>query len=229
MEGYVIQSYIIGFIPLICCKGADTLKILHTSDWHLGKIVLVQSMLDDQRYFIENVFLKALDEYRPDVIVLAGDIFDRSIAPIPAIELFEDTLYAVAQRHIPLIAISGNHDSPERLIPAARLLRSSEIYLANSIQDFFEPIDISSSDGSRARFFCLPYFDLSAAKHFLGNDEIKNANEAYQALFEAARDRLSDDCPNILVTHCTVTGNITTAVRLCAIPLIPMNATSICC
>ena len=186
------------------------MKILHTSDWHLGKIVLVQSMLDDQRYFIENVFLKALDEYRPDVIVLAGDIFDRSIAPIPAIELFEDTLYAVAQRHIPLIAISGNHDSPERLIPAARLLRSSGIYLANSIQDFFEPIDISSSDGSRARFFCLPYFDLSAAKHFLGNDEIKNANEAYQALFEAARDRLSDDCPNILVTHCTVTGNITT-------------------
>ena len=48
------------------------MKILHTSDWHLGKIVLVQSMLDDQRYFIENVFLKALDEYRPDVIVLAG-------------------------------------------------------------------------------------------------------------------------------------------------------------
>lgn len=103
------------------------MKILHTSDWHLGKIVMAQSMLDDQKYFIRNAFLNALDEYRPDVIVLAGDIFDRGVAPVPAIELFEETLYSIAERGIPLIAISGNHDSPERLIPAARLLRSSGI------------------------------------------------------------------------------------------------------
>lgn len=185
------------------------MRILHTSDWHLGKIVMVQSMLDDQRYFIENDFLNALDRYQPDVIVLAGDIFDRSIAPISAIALFEETLYKVAERGIPLIAISGNHDSPERLIPAARLLRSSGIYLANSMSDFLEPIDITAADGSRARFFCLPYFDISMAKAFIGSDEIKTVNDAYGAILDMASDKLSGDCPNILVTHCTVTGAVT--------------------
>ena len=185
------------------------MKILHTSDWHLGKIVMAQSMLVDQKYFIRNAFLNALDEYRPDVIVLAGDIFDRGVAPVPAIELFEETLYSIAERGIPLIAISGNHDSPERLIPAARLLRSSGIYLANSIGDIAEPVDITASDGSRARFFCLPYFDISTAKRFTGNDEIKNINEAYRLLTEYAADKLSPEFPNILVTHCTVAGAIT--------------------
>ncbi len=188
------------------------MKILHTSDWHLGKIVMAQSMLEDQRYFIRHVFLKALDEFRPDVIVLAGDIYDRSIAPVSAIELFEETLYSVADRKIPFIAVSGNHDSPERLIPAARLLRSCDIYLANAIGQFFEPIDLTAADGSRARFFTLPYFDISMAKDFLQNDELKNVNDAYRLLVERAEAEglFSADCPNILITHCTVMGNITT-------------------
>ena len=185
------------------------MKILHTSDWHLGKFVSVQSMIDDQRYFIENVFLKALDDYRPDVIVLAGDIYDRSIAPITAISLFEQTLYEVARRRIPMIAISGNHDGAERIIPAARLMRSVGIYLANSMDDFFDPIDITVQDGSRARFFPLPYFDISQAKHLTGRDDLKNMSEAYTALFERGRNNLSPDCPNILITHCTVTGSVT--------------------
>lgn len=185
------------------------MKILHTSDWHLGKVVSVRSMTDDQRYFIENIFLKAIDDYAPDVIVLAGDIYDRSIAPITAIELFEDMLYSVAERGIPLIAISGNHDGAERIMPAAKLMRSSGIYLANSVEDFFAPIDITAKDGSRARFFPLPYFDLPTAKYITKCEELKNINEAYAKLFEMNADKLAADCSNILITHCTVTGSIT--------------------
>lgn len=185
------------------------MKILHTSDWHLGKFVSVQSMLDDQRYFIENIFIKAIDEYLPDAIVLAGDIYDRSIAPVAAISLFEDMLYAVAERQIPLIAISGNHDGAERIIPAAKLMRPTGIYLANSAEDFFHPIDITSADGSRALFFPLPYFDLPTAKHITNCPDLKDSNEAYAKLFEMNEINLSHDCPNILITHCTVTGSIT--------------------
>ncbi len=185
------------------------MKILHTSDWHLGKVVSVRSMIDDQRYFIENIFLKAIDEHSPDVIVLAGDIYDRSIAPISAIGLFEDMLYSVAERGIPLIAISGNHDGAERIMPASKLMRSAGIYLANSVNDFFAPIDITAKDGSRARFFPLPYFDLPTAKHVTKCEDLKNVNDAYTKLFEMNSDRLAPDCPNILITHCTVTGSIT--------------------
>ena len=184
------------------------MKILHTSDWHLGKIVMVQSMLDDQQYFIEQVFLRALDEYKPDVIVLAGAIFDRSIAPVPAIALFEETLYQVAERGIPLIAVSGNHDSPERLIPAARLLRSSGIYLANALRDLSEPIDVTAADGSRARFFCLPYFDLTAAKDFTGCAELKTLK------CHNGRLRAIDlhDCERVSVLTCY--GNLSAALFL---------------
>lgn len=185
------------------------MKILHTSDWHLGKVVSVQPMIDDQKYFIENIFLPAIDEYTPDAIVLAGDIYDRSIAPVAAISLFEDMLYTVAERRIPLIAISGNHDSAERIIPAAKLMRSAGIYLANSVDDFFRPIDITANDGSGARFFLLPYFDLPTAKYITGCDDLKNINDAYTELFQMNDKNLSHDCPNILVTHCTVTGSIT--------------------
>ena len=185
------------------------MKILHTSDWHLGKFVSLQSMIDDQRWFIENVFLPALDEYAPDVIVLAGDIYDRSIAPIAAITLFEDTLYAVAQRGIPLVAVSGNHDSADRLLPASKLMRSAGIHLASSLEDFLHPVDITGRDGGSARFFLLPYFDLSAAKYFIGSEELKSLDEAYGVLFDRVREKRSPDCPNILVTHCTVTGAIT--------------------
>ncbi len=185
------------------------MKILHTSDWHLGKFVSVQSMIDDQRYFIEHVFLPALDAYAPDVIVLAGDIYDRRIAPVPAIELFEQTLYAAADRGISLLAISGNHDSAERLIPGARLMWGAGIYLANGIEYFLEPISITTPDGSKARFFLLPYCDITQVRHYLGREDLKDMNEAYAALFEKARPQLSDDCPNILVTHCTVTGSVT--------------------
>lgn len=185
------------------------MKILHTSDWHLGKVVSVQSMIDDQKYFIEEIFLSTIDEYKPDAIVIAGDVYDRSIAPVAAISLFEDMLYAVAERRIPLIVISGNHDGAERIIPAAKLMRSSGIYLANSVDDFFCPIDITANDGSRARFFPLPYFDLPTAKYVTGCDDLKNVNDAYTKLFEINEKNLSPDCPNILVTHCTVTGSIT--------------------
>ena len=185
------------------------MKILHTSDWHLGKFVSVQSMIDDQRYFIENVFLRALDEYEPDVIVLAGDIYDRSIAPVAAITLLQDTLYAVAQRGIPLVAISGNHDSADRLLPAAKLMCSAGIHLANSMEDFLQPVDITGKDGISVRFFLLPYFDLPTAKFFIGNEELKSPDDAYAALFEMAQEKLAADRPNILVTHCTVAGAVT--------------------
>ena len=184
------------------------MKILHTSDWHLGQIVLAPSLLEDQQYFIEHCFLPALDEYRPDVIVLAGDIYDRSIAPLPAIALFEYTLYEVARRGIPLIAVSGNHDSAERLLPAARLLRGAGIYLANTVSDCFSPIDIRAADGSAARFFPLPYCDLAQCRAFLRDDGPKSMNDAYAALFAGCQGHIASDCPNILITHCTVAGAI---------------------
>ncbi len=185
------------------------MKILHTSDWHLGKFVSVQSMIDDQKYFIEKIFLPTVDNYSPDAVVLAGDIYDRSIAPVAAISVFENALYALAERKIPLIAISGNHDSAERIMTASRLLNSAGIYLANSVNDFFRPIEIAAKNGDCARFFPLPYFDLPTARYVTGCEDLGCINDAYLKLFEMNAEKITPDCKNILVTHCTVAGTIT--------------------
>ena len=86
------------------------MKILHTSDWHLGRMIYGRSLLEDQAYFIDQVFFPALERHRPDCVILAGDIFDRQIAPVEAIRLFDSVLSRIHQMGIPLAAISGNRD-----------------------------------------------------------------------------------------------------------------------
>ena len=84
-------------------------KLLHTADWHLGKVLLGRSLLEDQRYFLEHVFYKALEEYRPDCVILAGDVFDRSVAPVEAVELLSEVVCRVSGEYrIPFCIISGN-------------------------------------------------------------------------------------------------------------------------
>ncbi|MBQ9993887.1 MAG: exonuclease subunit SbcD [Clostridia bacterium] len=108
------------------------MKLLHTSDWHLGKMLFGRSMLDDQRYFIDNIFIPTITEQSPDAIILSGDIFDRAIAPVAALELFDDLLTRIAETGIPFIAITGNHDGAQRLSLGSRLMRQAGIYIFTS-------------------------------------------------------------------------------------------------
>ena len=112
------------------------MKILHTSDWHLGRMIYGRSLLEDQAYFIDQVFFPALERHRPDCVILAGDIFDRQIAPVEAIRLFDSVLSRIHQMGIPLAAISGNHDGADRIAIGAEMLRQSGIYLATHLEDF---------------------------------------------------------------------------------------------
>ena len=91
------------------------MKIFHTADWHLGKLVQGVYMTEDQRYILSE-FLRAVDEEKPDVIILAGDLYDRSLPPVDAVNLLDDVLQElIIKRKTPVIAIAGNHDSPTRL------------------------------------------------------------------------------------------------------------------
>ena len=90
------------------------MKFFHLSDLHLGRRIYEFSLIDDQKYILKEI-LRRTDEERPDAVVIAGDIYDRAVPSAEAVELFDSFLTELAGRHIPVLAIAGNHDSPERI------------------------------------------------------------------------------------------------------------------
>lgn len=97
------------------------MKLMHISDLHIGKKLFETSMLEDQRYILNRI-LDLLDDERPDAVLIAGDVYNRANPTADAMELLDEFLNALAQRGVCTMIISGNHDSPERLAYARRLL-----------------------------------------------------------------------------------------------------------
>jgi exonuclease SbcD len=181
------------------------MKVFHTSDWHLGKMIYGRSLLPDQEYFIREVFLPAVRSERPDLVIVAGDLFDRQIAPVEAIRLFDGFLSEMSALHIPLAMISGNHDGAERIAVGTGLLRQSGIYIGSSISDLSCPAVITAGN-EVAHVYLLPYCEPAAVRQALRDDGIKSFQEAYAALLDRVKEQLDPNGINILVSHCFVMG-----------------------
>ena len=104
------------------------MKIIHTADWHLGKSLKNQSLTDDQSYILQE-FLKLVDDEKPDAIIIAGDIYDRAIPPVDAVNLFDEVIFKIVEKKIPVLSISGNHDSAGRLNFGSRLFERSKFFI----------------------------------------------------------------------------------------------------
>src|SRR5215470_11902094 len=105
------------------------MRYLHTADWHLGKRLCETSLLEDQAYALDEVFAAARDE-RVDALIIAGDIYDRAVPPVEAVDLFSQFLARVSRDlGISVVCISGNHDSPERLGFGADLFARAKVHL----------------------------------------------------------------------------------------------------
>ena len=182
------------------------MKLLFSSDWHLGKFVYGQSMLDEQSWFIDNVFFTAVSDHAPDAIVIAGDIFDRAIAPTAALALFDDVMTRIAQLGIPLIVITGNHDGAERMSLGRHIMRAGGIHLFTEISDCTQTVALTDADGLKVVFHPLPYFDPAQARAFTGNDEATGYAQLYADVISGIP--IDDtDARHILISHCTVLGS----------------------
>jgi exonuclease SbcD len=106
------------------------MKIIHTGDWHIGKIVNEFSMIDDQEFVLKQL-VKIIEKEKPDALLIAGDLYDRSIPPIDAVELLDRTFTKILlELKTPILAIAGNHDSAERLSFGSRILTKNGLYIA---------------------------------------------------------------------------------------------------
>lgn len=183
------------------------MRILHTSDWHLGKVIYGQSLIEDQQYFINDFLFPLIEEYTPHAIILSGDIFDRQIAPTAAIRLFDHFVTRLTSEfNIKLIAITGNHDGTDRLGIGMQLLKSNGVYITSRLEDF-SPVVLNNE--RQVQIYSLPYLDPPIVRDFTGNDDIRSFEDAYKAVLDRITSRLDKSAYNILVAHLFAAGSET--------------------
>jgi exonuclease SbcD len=178
------------------------MKFIHLSDLHLGKRVKEYSMLEDQKFILISI-LKIIDEVKPEAVVIAGDIYDKSVPATEAVELFDDFLVKLAGRKLNVFVISGNHDSPERLAFGNRLIYKTGIHISPVYNGDVTPIKLEDEYGV-VNFYMLPYIKPANVRRFFVEKEISTYTDAVRVAVEhMAVDKKQR---NVLITHQFVTG-----------------------
>ena len=178
------------------------MKLIHLSDIHLGKRVNEFSMLEDQAHILKKI-LAVVDEEKPDGVLIAGDVYDKSVPSTEAVQLFDDFLVRLAERKLPVFIISGNHDSPERLSFANRLIDATGIHLAPVYNGVVEPITLSDEYGP-VNVYMLPFIKPAHVRGFFPDTEITGYSDAVAAAI--GRMNIDKTQRNVLITHQFVTG-----------------------
>ena len=179
------------------------MKILHTSDLHIGKRVNEYSMIEEQKFILDQILSTAKAE-QPDAIILAGDIYDKSVPSAEAVSLFDDFLVGLAKLGKAIFIISGNHDSPERISFASRIMEASKIYLSPVYDGTIHPVILPDGE-SEVAFYMLPFIKPSVVLHYAEEGtEIKTYNDAMH--YVISKMDIDQSRRNILITHQYVTG-----------------------
>lgn len=182
------------------------MRLLHTSDWHLGRSFHRVNMLDAQAAFIGHL-VSTVRERGVDAVVVAGDVYDRAVPPLAAVELFDDALHRLADLGVPTVMISGNHDSARRLGVGAGLIDRAGIHLRTDPAACDQPVVLADPHGDVA-FYGLPYLEPALVK-----DEFGVAKAGHEAVIGAAMDRVRADLAtrapgtrSVVLAHAFVSG-----------------------
>lgn len=178
------------------------MKLIHLSDLHLGKRVNEYSMLEDQEYIIKKI-LGVIDEECPDGVIIAGDVYDKSVPSAEAVQLFDEFLVSLAKRKLEVFVISGNHDSPERIAFGSRIMDASGIHLSPVYDGEILPITMEDEYGP-VDIYLLPFVKPAHVRRFHEDREIVTYTDAVSVAIEDMH--INPARRNVLVTHQFVTG-----------------------
>ncbi len=179
------------------------MRILHTADWHLGQSPHNIPLIPDQRYVLEQL-VSIAERERPDVVIIAGDVFDRSLPPPEAVALLDWVIgRLVLDLGRRVIMIAGNHDSGERIGCFGGLLAQRGLHLFG-VPSLPVPSLVINDDDGPVRFHVLPFVEYYAARYLTGNDAIKSQQQAYEALFATLNTPPAER--SVFVGHAFVTG-----------------------
>ncbi|MFF9268770.1 exonuclease SbcCD subunit D [Streptomyces sp. CS207] len=182
------------------------MRLLHTSDWHLGRAFHRVNMLGAQAGFIDHL-VDTVREHDVEAVVVSGDVYDRAVPPLAAVELFDDALHRLAALGVPTVMISGNHDSARRLGVGAGLIDRAGIHLRTDPAGCGTPVVLHDAHGDVA-FYGLPYLEPALVKTEFGVDK-----PGHEAVLAAAMDRVRADLAgrapgtrSVVLAHAFVTG-----------------------
>ena len=178
------------------------MKFIHLSDLHIGKRVNEFSMYEDQNYILKKI-IEIIDDQKPDAVLIAGDVYDKSIPSSEAVTLFDDFLYMLSKRDLQVFVISGNHDSPERLSFASRLIEKSGVHISPVYNGEIKPITIKDEFGN-VNIYMLTFIKPSNVRRYF-DEEITSYTDAVGKAIEEMK--IDNTQRNILVTHQFVTGS----------------------
>lgn len=178
------------------------MKFLHLSDLHLGKRVNEFPMLADQKAILAQI-LKIADDERPNAVLIAGDVYDKSVPPVEAVELFDDFLVKLAARKLPVYVIGGNHDSPERLAFCNRLIDASGIHISPAYGGDVRPLSLADGYG-KVNIYMLPFVKPANVRRYFPEEQIESYTDAVRVAISKMQMNAAER--NLLVTHQFVTG-----------------------
>ncbi|GAA3402116.1 exonuclease SbcCD subunit D [Paenibacillus hodogayensis] len=180
------------------------MKFIHTADWHLGKLVQGVYMTEDQRHVLGQL-VETVERERPDAVVIAGDLYDRAIPPTDAVDLLDELLERiVVDLNTPVLAISGNHDSPDRLDFATRIMEGRGLHLAGQLKAEHKPVVLRDEHGE-VHVHLVPYADPAQVRYILKDEAIRTHDEAMQAIVARIEASMDPAARHILVGHAFVT------------------------
>ncbi|UJF16406.1 exonuclease SbcCD subunit D [Jeotgalibaca sp. MA1X17-3] len=184
------------------------MRILHTADWHLGKIVNEFSMIEDQRYYLHQL-IDTIKEMNVDVIIMAGDLYDRSLPPKEAVSLADEILTRmITELKVPVLAIAGNHDSNERLEFGSRLFTENQLYMEGTIKPTIRKVQIEQTN-----FYLVPFGDPIYIREVYQNPDIRTMEDvARYQVASIKKDMNPDEC-NILIGHSYVISGTADSVE----------------
>ena len=180
-------------------------RFLHTADWHIGRKLQGKDLLEDQQYVMNNLISK-IDETKPDFLIIAGDLYDRSVPSKEATTLLQELLVKInIECNIPIFAISGNHDSRERLAIGEAWFSKHKFYLHTRLNQVFDKITIEDTD-----IYLLPYFEPFEAREYFEDSTLTTHNSATKRVIDEIYKNIDMSRINILVAHTFVSGGLET-------------------
>lgn len=187
------------------------MRFLHTADWHIGKIVHEQSMLADQAYILEQL-IEQVEEYGVDAVLMAGDLYDRSLPPKEAVSLVNQTLSRlINELEVPVFIIAGNHDSNERIEYLSGVAEAKQLYMEGTLKAYTRKVSLKEAD-----IYMMPYADHVLVRQALDQPEIRTIEEAVAAQVEqiTSSDEFDRSRINMVMFHgYVISGSRTSLVE----------------
>lgn len=178
------------------------MKFIHISDLHLGKRLHEVSLIDDQQAILGQI-LDITDSEKPDGVLIAGDIYDKSVPAAEAVSLFDHFLAELAKRRLEVFVISGNHDSPERIAFGSKIMDGAGIHLSPVYDGKITPTTLKDDIGE-VDVYMLPFVKPSHVRRFYGDEDINSYTDAVKVAVE--KMGIDSSKRNVLITHQFVTG-----------------------